>query len=200
VIVFGSVSQASEALVRMYARHTAVRGNYSTGKAYSGNDPLLQMWVLGTLVDTILRGQALFLDPMPREEQQAFYQESKWFAALMGIPQKELPETLDDFDEWMAAMLAGDTLMVTEQAKEIARSLLRLPLPIFWPGNYLLAVGMLPEALRDGFGLRWTLLMQAAFDAAVSAVRLVAPRLPLRLRTSPMYWRAKARAAAGVRE
>jgi uncharacterized protein (DUF2236 family) len=194
MIVFGSVEQATEALMRMYARHAVVRGDGSEkAHGYSGNDPLLQLWVLGTLIDTIMRGHADFLQPLREDERAAFYGESKWLARLLGIPAEILPEDLSDFEDWMDAMLGSAQLEVTPQARDIAHSLLRLPLPIFWPSNYLLVAGMLPASIRDGFGLRWTGAMESIYRLGVGAVRKAANAAPLRWRTSPMYWRALAR-------
>jgi uncharacterized protein (DUF2236 family) len=202
LIVFGDVSTASQALIRMYARHSQVSGIHgeSQSEPYNGNDPQLQFWVLGTLVDTIIRSHGLFLKPMSYEEIVSFYEESKWFAKLMGIREEVLSNTYQDFQAWMYEMVGGKEVVVSDEARDIALSLLQLPLPIFWPVNYLMAAGMLPPRIRDGFGLKWNNHMQTAFDLAACVVRKVTRVLPIRFRTTPDYWQAVARSGISPRE
>jgi uncharacterized protein (DUF2236 family) len=131
---------------------------------------------------------------MSDEEKILFYEESKWFAKLMGIREENLPSTFLDFQKWMNQMMDGQEVVVSDEARDIASSLLQLPLPIFWPANYLLAAGMLPPKIRAGFGLKWNKGMQICFDLAVTAVQGIVQYIPERFRTTPYYWEAIARA------
>ncbi|KAA3647908.1 MAG: DUF2236 domain-containing protein [Chloroflexi bacterium] len=198
VIVFGTCDQAIETLVRMYGRHLSVRGEVpqdviGTGRHYTGTDGHLSMWVFGTLIDTVIRTHSLLLQPLTNHEQDTFYEESKLFAALMGIDRDLLPPTVEDFNHWMGTTVASDEISISPAARDIAASLLRLPLPIFWPSNYVLAAGMLPDKLREQYGLKWNQSTEVLFDLGVVSVRAVARITPLRLRTTPPYWRAMAR-------
>lgn len=196
VIVFGTCQDATEALLRIYGRHTAVKGvtrdfaNSQKSGTYQANDPDLQMWVFATLIDSMMRAYDQYLTPLSEPEREDFYQESLLFAHLMGIPREILPDTLDSFEIWMEAMLASDQILISPTARDIAQSLLRLPLPIFWPFNYILAAGSLPPRLREAYGLKWNGAIKLIYDAGVIVAKWVASVMPARLRWLPPYWRA----------
>lgn len=195
-IVFGNVEQAVESLLQVYARHATVSGSVpylSEGAKYQANDPLLQIWVHATLVDSVMRVYNIYLPPLSSQEQSQFYRESRLFAQLMGISCEIIPETLEEFNCWIDEIMASDEIRVTPAGQEIAKSLLRMPLSIFWPTNYLLATGSLPPKLRDEYGLKWTPVMGKMYDLGVGMVGAIVRRLPLFLRVTPIYWRAMRR-------
>jgi len=57
-----------------------------------------------------------------------------------------------------------------------------------------ISTGLLPSDLRRGYGLRWTPAHAVAFAAMTRSLRLATPGLPRRLRISPVYDLALARA------
>ena len=198
VIVFGTCDQAIETLMRIYGRHLSVRGEVPQGatkgeRAYEGTDSHLSLWVYATLIDTVMRSHDLLINPMTRQELKDFYKESTLFATLMGIDRNLLPPTIEEFTDWMDTMIASDEISISPAAQDIAASLLRLPLPIFWPSNYVLAAGMLPPKLREQYGLKWNKSIEALFKAGIASVRMAARIVPMRLRTTPPYWQAMAR-------
>ena len=199
VIVFGSCQEASEALLRINSRHTSVVGivaegtNNDNNKTYEANDPYLKLWVFATLVDTMVRMHDQLLTPLSAEEREAFYQESLLFAELMGITSDILPANLTEFDNWIEDMIASDEIVVTSAAKDIASSLLRLPVAVFWPTNYILAAGSLPPALREAYGFKWNAAIERTYDVGIKAVQVIVRGMPKRLRWMPPYWRAMKR-------
>ncbi|MEK6256928.1 MAG: DUF2236 domain-containing protein [Chloroflexota bacterium] len=192
IIVFGSCDEAIEALLGMYARHSQVSGKVA-GSNYQANDSILQLWVHATLVDSIIRAYDQYLPSLSLKEAERFYKDSLIFADLMGIPKEILPSTLTDFNAWIDEMLAGQEVAVTPTAVEIVQSLLKLPLPIFWPTNYILAAGSLPPSLREAYGLKWSTPIAGSYALGVRILQSVAKRLPKRLRWMPPYWRAMKR-------
>jgi uncharacterized protein (DUF2236 family) len=193
VIIFGTCDEAIEALVRIYARHEQVGGQLPPGATINGNpeyranDPVLKLWVYATLIDSVIRTHNTFLSRLSYEDEEQLYQESRLFARLMGIPVGLIPPTKQAFDDWMEAMLENGEIAVTKEGKSIAASLLRLPLPVFWPVNYLLAAGSLPPNIRAAFGIAWTRNMQTLYHLGVRLVSVVSACLPSRLRTTPAY-------------
>jgi uncharacterized protein (DUF2236 family) len=82
---------------------------------------------------------------------------------------------------------------------EVAETVLHPPVSsrMLRPGMDLLAfvtTGLLPSELRRGYRLRWTPAHAAGFAALTRSVRLAAPGMPRRLRISPVYDLALARA------
>ena len=199
-IVFGSCEEAIEALMRIYARHTQVRGRVSAAPAaldspdYDANDPALLLWVYATLIDSMFYAYRTFLPDLSSAEWDAFYEEGKLFARLIGIPEDHTPPTLDDFNRWMSAKIASEEITIIPVAKEISASLLSLPVRLATPLTSALVAGSLPPSLRRDFGLPWGPTRQRAFDLGAGLLRGLVRYVPVWLRTSPAYWVAKRQA------
>jgi uncharacterized protein (DUF2236 family) len=86
----------------------------------------------------------------------------------------------------MVDELAGS---MTEQSRQVARSVLHPRLPVVLTPIMAmargLAVGLLPAPLRQGFDLPWSPRGQRALDALAWTTRAVLPRVPPRLRQVP---------------
>lgn len=192
-IVFGTAEQASEALLRIYARHTAVRG-----AGYEANDPSLLFWVYATLIDSMFFAYRTFLPDLSQQQWAAFYEEGKLFGRLIGIPSEQMPPTKADFDTWMtAAQQPGGEIYVSPAGYEIGRSLLRMPVALFQPLTAFIAAGTLPPRLRSEFGLGWGAGRQRLFSALASGLRRVLPYTPDVLHVAPGYWLALRRSRSG---
>lgn len=189
-IVFGTAEQASEALLRIYARHTAVRG---TG--YEANDPSLLFWVYATLIDSMFFAYRTFLPDLTPRQWAAFYEEGKLFGRLIGIPSEQVPPTKADFDAWMdSALQPGGEIQVSPAGYEIGRSLLRMPVGLFQPLTAFVAAGTLPPRLRTEFGLGWGGRRQRIFNLLAGGLRRLLPFTPDVLHVAPAYWLALRRA------
>ena len=79
-------------------------------------------------------------------------------AELFGTPPDVIPPSLEDFQSYFAAQIAGDRIAVTAPAREIAGVILRTPLPgpmrLLAPANRLATAAQLPPRLREEYGLR----------------------------------------------
>lgn len=189
-IVFGTASQASEALLRIYARHTAVRG---TG--YEANDPSLLFWVYATLIDSMFFAYRTFLPDLTPRQWAAFYEEGKLFGRLIGIPSEQVPPTKADFDARMAiALQDGGEIQVSLDGYAIGQSLLRMPVGLFKPLTAFVAAGTLPPRLRTEFGLGWGGRRQRIFNLLAGGLRRLLPYTPDVLHVAPAYWLALRRA------
>lgn len=185
-IAFGTLDDALEAALatrRVHARVQGVlpvdAGPFSKGSRYHANRPDLLLWVHATLVNGAIQGHETFIRRLSDAEKRGLYEELKIFARLFGVPAKDLPTTYADFLAYYEAMIEK-TLAVTDQARDIAHSLLRgvREYRLASPLMYLLASAMLPERVRAGFRLPWNRAMQLAFDEFVKRyrqARLIAP-------------------------
>jgi len=191
-IVFGTCEEAIEALMRIYARHSAVSGK-AEPSAYQANDPALLFWVYATLLDSMVYAYRTFLPGLAPAEWERFYEDGKLFARLIGIPEEHVPSRLADFNAWMAAALAGEEIYVSPAGFEIGQSLLRMPVRLAAPLTGFLAAGTLPPKLRNQFGLPWSAGRQRGFAGLASFVRTAAHFTPRFLRTAPVYWVALCR-------
>ena len=196
-IVFGTRAQADRAARRVRAMHTRVRGRtaermgpFPAGTAYSALDPELLLWVHATLVDTALLVHDRWVRPLAEPERFAYYEEMKTAARLFGTPAEVIPDTFPDFRDYMDAMLDGPEICVTDTARDIARTVMHPPLPLAlrpameW--SNLVTAGLMPQQLRQDYGLAWDPARAAIVMASREWTRHFAMRLlPARLRTVP---------------
>jgi uncharacterized protein (DUF2236 family) len=183
-IVFGDKETALNAARTVNQVHSRVRGH-----DYHALDPELLLWVHATLVDSALVTYETFVQPLSASEREDFFQESKLFGELLGIPRDRFPESLRDFNHYVHRMVAGGDVHVTSRAKELARLVVRprlrlLPGPLMVPFE-VVTTGLLPPTLRESYGLAWGRGQQRAFSLAVAAVPRVVALTPPLLRVWP---------------
>jgi uncharacterized protein (DUF2236 family) len=187
-ISFGPPELARSTLGRLESIHAAVRGSTPDGAPYQATDPGLQWWVLATLVDTVLAVERRYLGRLRPDERERYYAESRRMADAFGIPSILVPEDLGSFRAWMRQRVAN--LEVSDQARRLARSILRPPIRFVPPPVFelleLVTVDLLPAPLRAGYGLPWDGRRRALLRVSQVGVRAVLPRLPAMVRTLPM--------------
>lgn len=109
-VVFGDEHASLGAIGRMNRIHAEVHGTSAGGRAYAARDPRLLLWVQTTLVLTSLRLYEEVMGPLPPDEREAYWEETKPTTALLGIPAAMLPRTLADLERYERAMLASDVV------------------------------------------------------------------------------------------
>jgi uncharacterized protein (DUF2236 family) len=181
-ISFGTREQALAAAASVNRMHARV-----TGASYRASDSDLLVWVLATLIDTSLFMYERFVGPPSHEEASAYYEDMCRLGSLLSVPDGAMPPDLDGFRDYVEAMLAS--LNVSEDARAICDALFGGPLPIrpLMSGVRLLTAGLLPETLREQFGLSWGPNYERLLQAAQATSRLALPRLPQRLRAPPWF-------------
>ena len=196
-IVFAEPAEARAALRRIDRRHGPVRGSLPDGRGYDARDPDLLLWVQATLVLTSLRLYEAVAGPLSASDRDAYWQETKPVATLLGIPHDRQPETLADLERYVRAMLASDA-RPDETSVRVARQVLRplawVPEPVYWPSDAL-AAALLPAALRAPLGLRYGLPERLFFAVVIAAARILRAILPMRLTVVPQARRFEARHA-----
>ncbi len=143
-----------------------------------------------TLVDSALVTYQAFVGRLTSREREDFYQESKLAGELLGIPRDRFPVRLSDFEQYVDGMIGSGEVHVTPRAKELGRLVVRPPLRLV-PGPVLVpfavvTAGLLPDALRDAYGLKWGRRQQQAFKLAVAAVPRIVALTPPVLRVWPL--------------
>ena len=181
-IVFGTREQAEQTAAAVHAVHERVRG-----ERYVANDPDLLLWVHATLVDTGLRVHRRFLGGLTAPDAERYYAESMTVAEMLGVPRAAQPADLTAFRDYVRSTVAS--LEVSDEARQLARSVLRPGLPfVVEPLAELarqLTVGLLPRPLREQYGFGWDRQRKAALLAAGLAARQLLPRVPGVLRKVP---------------
>ena len=118
------------------AAHARVNGTTAVqlrrvpcGHALLGHRSELMAWVHATLVHASLSAYQRFEHELPRADQEQYYREMALVARIFGTPAEAIPPTLADFRDYFEGQIAGEVIRVTEPAREIARVVLRAPLP-----------------------------------------------------------------------
>jgi uncharacterized protein (DUF2236 family) len=195
-IVSGQRDQARAALRQFHGSHAHIHGRlaraagrFQAGDTYSARDPALNLWVLAALLDTQVMMYERFVAPLSPADWLRFLDDSRVLAALLGIPPAMMPTSPADFRAYMETMLAGDTLTVTETTRALAGAVLDPPVGLI-PGACaglvrFVTAGLLPERLRDDYGLVWSGRRQALLDTLSWTSRRLLPFLPTWLRQMP---------------
>ena len=203
-MVYGDLDTAISAARAVHRIHERIEGAiggaagpFAAGSRYAANQADALLWVHATLWDTSIRCFEAVVRPLSIDERRAYYDETRRFAWLFGIPDAVLPPSWDAFDAYVEGMLASDVLTVAEPAARMAGFLFR---PLV-PGSGALmrryaevTAWLLPERLADGFGLaRGGDAGERRVDRTIARLRRLWPHLPERLRYLPAYVEARRR-------
>ncbi|WP_235036654.1 oxygenase MpaB family protein [Actinomadura sp. K4S16] len=182
VVTFGTPEQVARIAAKVRGIHTTVRG-----EGYSGNDPDLQMWVNATLIDSALHVYEQVMRGDDPGLAEAYYRQSRVVAEVLGCPLESQPPDLAAFRAYMADTLAA--LEVADTAREVAAAVLwPRRLRILFPALAvfrLVTAALLPDELRDGYGLPWTPARRRAAGALLRTAGLTYRLTPGWLRRPP---------------
>jgi uncharacterized protein (DUF2236 family) len=197
MIVYGTKEEAEQAGAVVKAVHAHVRGTtrepmgrYAAGTPYSAAEPELMLWVHATLVHASLDAYGRFVRRLAPADEERYYAEMSLVAEIFGTPRRVIPESLREFRAYFDAMVAGEDLIVTGAARDVAAVILEAPLPaplrLLAPSHRLATAALLPPRLREEYGLRWTPLHALALPVAGRSMHLGAiPLLRVAARLSP---------------
>jgi len=186
-LAFGSVEQASTTARHMHRKHQDIRGTmphavgeFAAGSGYEANTINALLWVYATLIDTSVRAYNLILPPLTSEEREQYYAESRMSASFFGIPPDAWPRDWQRFVEYRDSMFACDTLAVSPVARDIAEQVLSgagswLRIPSWYRA---LTAHLLPERLREEFGLVYGEREKRSAERALSWMRSIYLLLP----------------------
>ena len=184
-IVFGTREDALAAAKTVNHAHARVRGD-----GYRALDPDLLLWVHSTLVDSALVTYETFVKPLSPAEKDDFYDESKIFGELLGLPRDATPRTYDDLVLYMSRLIRDGVVRVEDRARDLAPLVLRPRLRLL-PGVAMIpfeavTAGLLPEALREQYGLPWGRRQQRLWRLAKASVPRLVGMTPPILRVWPL--------------
>ena len=184
-IVFGTQEQAERIGAITRAAHGQVHG-WRGRHAYTAADPRLMLWVHSTLVDTGLAMYETYVRRVEPATAEEFYEQMKIVATVFGVPPDVHPPTLADFRSYQRSLLESGEVRVGADARAVAATVLSPPVPLpLRPALRALAAqsaGLLPLALREQYGLRWTRADGLALRASSQSCRRLVPLLPPALR------------------
>ncbi len=200
-IGWGTREDADRVTAQVRSMHKRVNGRikepvgrFPAGTPYRADQPELLLWVLFTLVDSGIVVYRKYVGAMSQEEEAGYWDDYKVVGELFGLARADMPDTLADLDDYRREMLEGDTLLVTDWARQRAREIVLEP-PVPWIAQPLLqtanfiTIALLPDRIRREYG--FAPLPPAAMRKALVAggaeyvKRAVIPFMPERLRLVP---------------
>ncbi len=203
-MTYGGPELAGEMGGRIREMHKHIKGIKPDGERYHALEPEAYAWVHATLVHSIVRGHELLGTPIPAGEIDQLYAEWRRSGQLIGVRERDLPESWAEFGEYFERMEA-ECLERTAAVDEVLESLaapIRPELPFLpdaaWriarvPAVHqigLITGGLLSPLLRDRFGVRWTRPQERQLQVLAAASRAATPLLPRTLRNvGPSYLR-----------
>ena len=104
VMTYGGPALAGEMGGRIREMHKHIKGVKPDGQRYHALEPEAYAWVHATLADSIVRGSELLARPIPAGELEAFWAEWRRGGRLIGVRERDLPETWADFGAYFEDM------------------------------------------------------------------------------------------------
>ncbi|MCX0247265.1 oxygenase MpaB family protein [Streptomyces drozdowiczii] len=215
--VYGGEEAAEEGR-RLRRLHRTIQGTDTRGRPYHALTPANYAWVHATGYPVYRHGARYLLRPLSRAQERALYAEWLQVGRVLGIQDRDMPQTIEEFWPYYRAMLADEIEKTPVVAELVATDTavpppdrgpwaLRLLLGAVWPVllpplarfRSFLTVGLMPPDAREAIGLEWTDAQERALRRFCAVVRLLVPVLPERLRYLPRARRARAAHRAAVR-
>lgn len=195
-LTFGTKAEAQAAARRINEVHERINGiDHVTGRRYDALDPELLLWVHACLVDSALLFERLTVGALDAAGRQRFHEEQMLAAEMVRVSPQTIPPTVGALEAYIQETVRSGAILVTDAARQVAELFFDPPRDATWrpvlKAVARLAVGMLPEAVREGYGYppgRGT-------RAALAVLRAVRPIIPPRLRFIAPYqeWRLRER-------
>ncbi len=201
-MLFGTRAQAAESARQLYRLHTGIRGElphaigaYPQGDHYEANEVSALRWVYATLVESAIMAYEFVLPPLPADEREQYYAESKHMAALFGIPAGALPADWAGFIRYTAEVFDSPLLDVGPEGRALGHSVLSgagtwLRPPLWYRG---LTAFWMPPRLRIAFGLPFGSGEEEAVRRAARWLPRIYRSLPRSVRFVGPFHEAEAR-------
>ncbi|MFV2119363.1 oxygenase MpaB family protein [Streptomyces sp. Act-28] len=207
--VYGGEEAAEEGR-RLRRAHRAIRGTDGRGRSYHALNPEVYAWVHATGFPVQRHATRYLVRPMTEEQERRLYAEWLQVGRILGIHDRDMPQTVEEFWPYYRKVLA-DEIGMTAVVRELLatdvplpppdrgplplRLLLRALWPLLWPRfarfRAFVATGFLPPEAREAIGVEWTAAQERKLRLLGRVVRAVVPALPERLRYLPLARRAR---------
>lgn len=207
--VYGG-EQAAEEGRRLRRLHRTIQGTDTRGRPYHALTPAHYAWVHATGFPVHRYAGRYLIRPMTEAQERQFYAEWLQVGRVLGIHDRDMPQTIEEFWPYYRKMLA-DEIELTAVVRDLVRTdqplpppdrgplplrlLLRALWPVLWPRvarfRAFVTVGFMPPEAREAIGLEWTDAQERTLRRMSRIVRAVVAALPERLRYLPQARRAR---------
>ncbi|WP_459791133.1 oxygenase MpaB family protein [Arthrobacter sp. AD-310] len=185
-VVYGNDEQLNAVRRKVNRAHVPVRRqDTEASPGYNAFDPGLQLWVVATLYDTAVTIIEKIYGPLDDESADAMYQDYARIGTVLQLRPGMWPEDRAAFKRYWDGRYT--TLRAEAAGVRVAHGLLYPKHTALWyraiiPPARFLTAGLLPEQLRQDFGLPWNPRRQRRFDRTFRVLAVAYPRLPRNIR------------------
>ncbi|WP_329205368.1 DUF2236 domain-containing protein [Streptomyces sp. NBC_00683] len=208
--VYGGEAAAEEGR-RLRKLHRTIQGTDTRGRRYHALAPANYAWVHATGFPVYQHAARYLVRPLTGAQERALYREWLQVGRILGIHDRDMPQTIEEFWPYYRKMLA-DEIEATTVVRELVAVdspvpppdrgpwAVRLLVAAVWPVllpplarfRGFITVGLMPRDAREAIGLDWTPAQERHLRRLCAVVRLVVPVLPERLRYLPRARTARA--------
>ncbi|WP_258312189.1 oxygenase MpaB family protein, partial [Streptomyces sp. ZEA17I] len=172
--VYGGDGAAAEGR-RLRRLHRTIRGTDTRGRAYHALTPANYAWVHATGFPVYRHAARYLIRPMTPAQERALYAEWLQVGRILGIHDRDMPQTIEEFRPYWETMLAGEieATTVVRELVDVGQPVpapdrgpwpLRLILRALWPVllpplarfRRFVTIGLMPPDARAAIGLPWT--------------------------------------------
>ena len=157
----------------------------------AADDPALLLWILATLADSGALFYQAYVEDLTQDELDAYWQDYRVVGSLFGLQAHDMPRDWAGLRDYVDGVVAGDTLHVSAEARQLGKQVVLRPPVAFWfrpvlgVANFVI-VGWLPGRLRRQYRLFWHPGRSLALAVgAGSSRRALIPLLPSAVRHRP---------------
>ncbi|MCG8394085.1 MAG: oxygenase MpaB family protein [Pseudomonadales bacterium] len=194
--VMASANQVRDIHEEIEGKMTEHAGAFEYGSEYRANEINAMIWVHATLWETLVYMYEDMEGELTEQEKEQFYEETKLFAMLFGIPESALPEDWDAFIEYNHAMWESPQLTVTDNAMQLKEDLfdaksIFMIFPL-WVQEIVTSAN-LPPRIRDQYQMKygwWQKFNNAWIMTGANVAKLL---LPKSMEQHAIYHEAEAR-------
>lgn len=203
IMVYGDREMALQAARDVRGLHNKAKGHmprdagaFAKGSEYRANETEAMLWVHATMWESMMMAYELMNGPVKHDDKERFYEETKLFAYLFGIPEEALPENWDAMIAFCENLRNSDRMVITPEAKELVEFLYGHHGILMWPVmsyNKLVTTANIPPHMREAYGFKWGPIRSVFYRGSVDTIRFAHWILPNYLLENPVQREAKAR-------
>ncbi|MEU0100133.1 oxygenase MpaB family protein [Streptomyces sp. NPDC006267] len=215
--VYGGPEAAEEGR-RLRRLHRTIQGTDTRGRRYHALTPANYAWVHATGFPVYRHAARYLIRPMSPGQERALYREWLQVGRVLGIHDRDMPATIEEFWPYYHRMLAEE-IEATAVVRELVatdlpvpppdrgpwplRTLLRAVWPVLLPPlarfRRFVTIGLMPPEARAAIQLPWSAGQEKRLRRMCAVLRVVVPALPERLRYLPRARAARATVRAARR-
>ena len=202
-VTYGSMPQVMASANQVRDIHEEIEGHlpeesgaFERGSEYRANEINAMIWVHATLWETIVHMYEKMEEPLTQQEKDRFYEETKLFAMLFGIPEQALPADWNEFMEYNRAMWNSPQLTVTPAAMQLKKDLFK-PQSIWmifpmW-GQEIITSAELPPRIREEYDMKYGWWQKMNYAWMRAGAWTLGALLPKDMERQAVYHEAMAR-------